>query len=118
MIENANESKQEEEVEVQEEDAIKDSEILDEIAEVTEPNLVINRVLVASKLTKDDWRWCSLFWTVCNAEEKLCFVIIDGGSKENFVSQEMVDKLLLKIDKLAQLYRIAWFKDGDEVLVT
>ena len=41
---------------MQEEDAIRDSEILDEPVEVIEPNLMINCVLVAPKTTKVDWR--------------------------------------------------------------
>ena len=54
LIENTDESEQKEKIEMQEKDAIKDSEILDETAEVTESNLMINQILIAPKTTKDD----------------------------------------------------------------
>ena len=47
----------------------------------------------------------------------MCSVVIDSGSIENFVSQEMVDKLALRIEQLSSPYKVAWFKEGCEVLV-
>ena len=59
-----------------------------------------------------------VFFKLCSAGEKFCFIIIDGGSMENFISQEIIDRLQLKTDKLAQPYQISWFKDRDEVPIT
>ncbi|KAH7573435.1 hypothetical protein JRO89_XS03G0148100 [Xanthoceras sorbifolium] len=45
---------------------------------------------------------------------KLCNLMIDGGSSENLVSQEMVEKLNLKTIKHPQPYRILWFNKKNE----
>jgi predicted SprT family Zn-dependent metalloprotease len=45
-------------------------------------------------------------------------MIIDGGSRENVVSKEMVWKLGLKTEKHPAPYKIRWIKQGTETLVT
>ena len=45
----------------------------------------------------------------------MCKVIIDGGSSENMLSKEMVDKLKIKSEKDPRPYKISWFKKGNEV---
>ena len=59
----------------------------------------------------------SLFRTRCKCEDKFCDVIIDGGSTDNLVSEEMVSKLKFKREKHPQPYRISWVKDDHKVLV-
>ena len=59
-----------------------------------------------------------MFRTRCKCEGKCCDVIIDGGSTDNLVSEEMVSKLNLKREKYPQPYRIAWVKDDHKVLVS
>jgi hypothetical protein len=44
-------------------------------------------------------------------------VIIDGGSRENLVSKEMVSKLGLKTEKHPAPYKIGWIKRGTKTLV-
>ena len=60
----------------------------------------------------------SLFRTRCKCEDKCCDVIIDGGSTDNLVLEEMVSKLKLKREKHPQPYWIAWVKDDHKVLVS
>ena len=60
----------------------------------------------------------SLFHTRCKCEDKFCDVIIDGGSTDNLVSEEMVTKLKLKMKKHPHAYWIAWVKDDHKVLVS
>ncbi|KAL4204571.1 hypothetical protein AMTRI_Chr01g110540 [Amborella trichopoda] len=48
-------------------------------------------------------------------QETDCNLIIDGGSCENIVSQEMVDKLKLNTETHPEPYMIAWFKRGNEL---
>lgn len=43
----------------------------------------------------DDWLWNNIFQTKCTSHDKLCNVIVDGGSFENVVSTKIVDKLIL-----------------------
>nr|CAD1825688.1 unnamed protein product [Ananas comosus var. bracteatus] len=114
LIESHEENENGEET-LEQEDA---DEISEESPDATETNLMIHRILSASKSTQDDWKRRSLFRTICSAGGKFCSLVIDSGSTENFVSREMVDKLKLKTEKLAQTYKIAWFKDGDEFPVT
>ena len=45
-------------------------------------------------------------------------MIIDGGSTNNLVSEEMVSKLKLKREKHPQPYQISWVKDDHKVLVS
>jgi hypothetical protein len=49
---------------------------------------------------------------------KVCDVIIDGGSIENFVSRSVISKLGLKAEKHLSPYRIGWIKKGSETKVT
>ena len=60
----------------------------------------------------------SLFCTRCKCKDKCCDVIIDGGSTNNLVSEEMVSKLKLKIEKKPQPYQISWVKDDHKVWVS
>ena len=59
-----------------------------------------------------------MFRTRCKCEGKCCDVIVDGGSTDNLVSEEMVPKLKLKREKHPHPYRIAWVQDDHKVLVS
>ncbi|GMP60876.1 hypothetical protein CsSME_00023563 [Camellia sinensis var. sinensis] len=45
-------------------------------------------------------------------------MIIDSGSCENVVSQEMVEKLNLPVEEHPHPYSLSWFKKGNEIKVT
>ena len=64
--------------------------------------LVNERVLLSGETKLGQRR--SLFCTRCKCEDKCCDVIIDGGSTDNLVSEEMVSKLKLKREKHPQPY--------------
>ena len=72
---------------------------------------------VEEKGIDDSWLRTNIFQTRCTSGGKVCQVIVDGGSCENMVSKEMVDKLNLQCEKHPHPYRIAWFKKGSEVTV-
>ena len=57
---------------------------------------VIHRVLIAPKEEKSPQRH-SLFKTRCTINGKVCNVIIDGGSSENFITKKIVSNLNLKV---------------------
>ncbi|CAL8121247.1 unnamed protein product [Prunus armeniaca] len=44
----------------------------------------------------------------------MCNVILDGGSSENIISKEAVEKLKLPIEKHANPYKVTWFRKGSE----
>ena len=60
----------------------------------------------------------SLFHTRCKYEDKCCEVIVDGGSIDNLVSEEMVTKINVRREKHHQPYWISWVKDDHKVLVS
>ena len=74
---------------------------MDEDAERGE--VLVNERILLSGETKPGQRR-SLFRTKCKCEDKCCDVIIDGGSTDKLVSEEMVSKLKLKKEKHPQLY--------------
>ena len=58
--------------------------------------LVMRMTLLAPKFNSDeDWLRTNIFYTTCSIGGRVCSMIIDGGSCENVVSQEVVDKLRL-----------------------
>ena len=87
-------------------------------------NLVIQRaIMIPTKEKKwssdneDSWLRRKKFRTRCTSGGKVCKVIIDSGSCENMVSQEMVDKLKLHCDKHPHPYQIAWLRKGMKSLL-
>lgn len=59
-----------------------------------------------------------IFHTKFTSHRQVCELIIDGGSCENVVATEMVEKLKLKIEDHPQLYKLSWLQKGysDELL--
>ena len=74
------------------------------------------RVLLSGETEPGQRR--SLFHTRCKCKDICCDVVIDGGSTDNLVFEEMVSKLKLKREKHPQPYQIAWVKDDHKVLVS
>jgi len=53
----------------------------------------------------------------CTLGKEVVSVIVDGGSYENMVSNELVKKVGLKKYKVKTPYNISWFKKGGEIAV-
>lgn len=53
----------------------------------------------------------------CKIMEKVCRVIIDLGSIDNIVSEEVVSKLKLTRISHTNPYKVTWLKKGQHVLV-
>jgi hypothetical protein len=81
------------------------------------PPLVIQRLLLTLR-QEDQSQRHKIFRTHYTVNQRVCDVIIDGGSGENVVSKEMVSKLGLKTEKHPAPYKIGWIKRGTETLVT
>ena len=59
--------------------------------------LMIKKTLLTPKQEKEeDWVRSSLFHTTCSIGGRVCSLVIDGGSCENVVAEEVVEKLGLK----------------------
>lgn len=70
-------------------------------------------------LTKEKNRLhTSIFHTHCPINGHCCRMIIDGGSCENVVAQEVINKLQIPIEKHPTPYRLSWFKNGNEVTIS
>jgi hypothetical protein len=52
----------------------------------------------------------SLFRTNCKNKDRVCKVIIDSGSTDNFVSTEMEDKLELETNAHLKPYKVSWLQ--------
>ena len=63
----------------------------------------------------DSCQRTSLFRTCYKSGGKICKVIIDGGSTDNLVAEEMVQKLGLKRVRHPCPYRIGWLQ-GEHAL--
>ncbi|GAV84600.1 zf-CCHC domain-containing protein [Cephalotus follicularis] len=82
-------------------------------------SLVVRRVLTTGDDEgEEDWRRRNIFRTRFLCGGKVCNVIFDGGSVENIVARDVVEKLKLPIEKHPHPYKISWFRKGNEVPVT
>ena len=77
---------------------------------------VIQRVLIAPKEETTPQRH-SLFKTRCTINGKVCNIIINSGSSENFVAKKIVAVLNLKTDPPPDPYKIGWVKKGGEATI-
>ena len=57
--------------------------------------MILEKEEIPERNFGDSWLRTNIFRTRCTSGGKVCQVIIDGGSCENMVSKEMVDKLNL-----------------------
>uniref|UniRef100_A0A6V7QW70 Asp_protease_2 domain-containing protein n=1 Tax=Ananas comosus var. bracteatus TaxID=296719 RepID=A0A6V7QW70_ANACO len=72
----------------------------------------------AVKEEEEDWRQRSIFQTRVLCGGKVCDLVVDGGSMENVISKDAVEKLKLPVEKHPQPYKIRWLKKGNEIPVT
>ena len=66
---------------------------------------MVRRALVTEEKELEQRK--NLFLTRCKCEDKCCEVIIDRGSTDNLVLEEMVAKLKLKRERHPHSYRIS-----------
>ena len=79
--------------------------------------LICKRALsVQTELVEDNQR-DNLFHSRCVIKDKVCDVIIDGGSCCNIASSELVDKLSLPSILHPRPYKLHWMNDCGELKV-
>ena len=60
----------------------------------------------------------NIFHTRCHIEDKVCSMVIDGGSCTNVASTELVEKLSLPTMKHLRPYKLQWLNNSGKVKVT
>ena len=80
--------------------------------------LVTRRILSAQIKEDDDQQQReNIFHTRCHINNKVCSLIIDGGSCTNVASVLLVEKLQLPTLKHPRPYKLQWLNDSGEVRV-
>ncbi|KAK8519649.1 hypothetical protein V6N12_030017 [Hibiscus sabdariffa] len=83
----------------------------------TGETLVVKRSLQTQPIQSEQQRE-NIFHMRCLVNNKVCVVIIDGGSCTNVASSVMVEKLGLKTTKHPKPYKLQWLNDGGTLRVT
>lgn len=89
----------------------------EEYAVPDELTLVARRALSMQVKEDEAVQWENIFHTRCYVQEKVCSMIIDGGSCTNVASTIMVEKLELPTLKHSQPYKLQWLNDSGEIKV-
>ncbi|XP_031375623.1 uncharacterized protein LOC116190098 [Punica granatum] len=86
---------------------------------VSGQTLVVLRALhVQAKEDGDGLQRENIFYTRCHVKDRVCGLIIDGGSTVNVASKLMVEKLGLSTQKHPRPYRLQWLNESGELKVT
>jgi hypothetical protein len=79
--------------------------------------LVARRALSLQPIGDEEVQRENIFHTRCYVKDKVCSVIIDGGSCTNVASLIMVEKLGLPLLKHPRPYKLQWLNDCGEIKV-
>ena len=79
--------------------------------------LVVKRTLRLEAMNEEDQQRENIFYTRCHVNNKICSLIIDGGSCTNVASTMMVEQLGRETTKHPNPYKLQWLHDGGELKV-
>ncbi|KAG7583645.1 Integrase catalytic core [Arabidopsis suecica] len=79
--------------------------------------LVAMKTLSVIAKTDEQEQRENLFHSRCIVNDKVCSLIIDGGSCTNVASEAMVEKLGLKVMKHPKPYKLQWLNEDGEMSV-
>nr|XP_043611802.1 uncharacterized protein LOC122583465 [Erigeron canadensis] len=80
--------------------------------------LVIRRALNVIPVQEENGQREAIFHTRCTIAQKVCTLIIDGGSCKNVASQTLVTKLNLPTENHPSPYMIHWLNQGKGIRVS
>ncbi|PON42377.1 hypothetical protein PanWU01x14_282400 [Parasponia andersonii] len=84
----------------------------------TQGDLLVARRALSAQVKEDEKvQRENIFHTRCQVQNKVCSMIIDGGSCTNVASTTMVEKLGLPTMKHPQPYKLQWLNDSGELKV-
>ena len=75
------------------------------------------RALSVQAKEDDELQQENIFNTRCHVQNKVCSVIIDGGSCTNVANTTLVEKLGQPTSKHHRPYKLQWLNDSGEVRV-
>ncbi|KAK8926504.1 hypothetical protein KSP39_PZI018227 [Platanthera zijinensis] len=106
----------------QDEDQEDDSGEADEVIDGFEEDgdfaaCVVRRLLLAPRVDEHAQR-SNVFRSYCTIKGKICDILIDNGSCENFVASRLVTYLHLPTEPHPHPYSIGWIQKGPSVRVT
>lgn len=79
-------------------------------------NLVLQWLLLAPR--QEEVQRHKIFQSFCTVNNKVCNLIINGGSCENLTSKKVLDYLKLPTEKHESPYSLRWVKRGPSIQVT
>mgnify|MGYP000456306475 CR=1 FL=1 len=80
--------------------------------------LVTRRSCITPRAANDDWLRNNIFQSTCTILNKVCRFLIDAGSCENIVSEDVIIKLGIATKPCLRPYKLAWLKRGGELTVS
>lgn len=82
----------------------------------SKPLVVIQRSYLLPRHLRDDWLCINIFYSTCMIGIKVWEFVINLGSCENIVFEEVVNMLGLMMERHPKLYKLAWLKRGAKLL--
>ena len=80
--------------------------------------LVTRRSCITPRAANDDWLRNNIFQSTCTILNKVCRFLIDAGSCENIVSEDVIIKLGIATKPCLRPYKLAWLKRGGELTMS
>jgi len=80
--------------------------------------LVLRRVLHTQDTPYDKAQRDMTFHSRCTIQDKVCNLIIDGGSCTNIASTTLIKKLSIPIVSHPKPYSLKWLNDGGDIKVS
>ncbi|GJS02583.1 putative reverse transcriptase domain-containing protein [Tanacetum coccineum] len=77
-------------------------------------NLMVRRFCLTPKAVGDDWLKHNIFQSTCTILGKVCTFVVDTGSYDKLIAEEVVKKLGLKTENRSKPYKLQWLKKGGE----
>ena len=95
------------EYETEEEEGDEEEELeVEDVSEVRGLVAVMRRALSTQTRSQDDMQRENIFYARCRIKDKICSLIINGGSSTNVASEALVEKLALPLLKHPRPYKL------------